>query len=176
MKTVVVYRSISGFTSRYAGWIAEELKADLFDAREVSLDRLLGYDLFVFGGSLHATGINGIAFIRDNLVRLAGKKIIIFMVGASPSREGLLEEVRDANFTEAQREGIRFFYLRGGFDYSKLDFANKVLMTLLRLRLSLKRERTPDEKGMLASYDKPLDCTRRENITDLVDYARSLGA
>jgi hypothetical protein len=29
---------------------------------------------------------------------------------------------------------------------------------------------------MLASYDKPLDCTKRENITELVKYARSLGA
>lgn len=176
MKVVVVYRSISGFTRRYAGWIAEELKADLFDAGEASLDRLLGYDLIIFGGSLHATGINGVAVIKDNLARLVEKKIIIFMVGASPSREGLVEEVRDANFTPAQRQGIAFFYLRGGFDYSKLDLTNKALMTLLKVKLSLKSERTPDEKGMLAAYDKPLDCTRRENIKALVDHARSLGA
>lgn len=29
MKIVVVYKSISGFTKKYAEWIAEELEADL---------------------------------------------------------------------------------------------------------------------------------------------------
>jgi len=57
------------------------------------------------------------------------------MVGASLSRKGLIEDVMDANFTAVQQEGIRFFYRCGGFDYSKLDLANKVLMTLLRVRL-----------------------------------------
>jgi flavodoxin len=174
MKTVVVYRSISGFTKRYAGWIAEDLKGDLIDARKVKFETLLGYDLIVFGGSLHATGINGISLIKDNLEELRVKNVIVFMVGASPVRKGLLEEVRNANFTPLQQKGIAFFYLRGGFDFSKLDVTNKVLMTLLRVRLSFKSERTPDEKGMLASYDKPLDCTRRENVAELVAFARTL--
>jgi len=174
MKTLVVYRSISGFTKRYAEWIKEELKADVIDARKANIDTLLDYDMIIFGGSLHAVGINGITLLKDNLERLGEKRIIVFMVGASPLRAGLLEEVRNANFTEAQREGIRFFYLRGGFNFSELDLWNKVLMMLLRVRLSFKREKTPDEKGMLASYDKPLDCTRRENIAELVKYVNSL--
>ncbi len=174
MRTVVVYRSISGFTKRYAEWIAEDLKADIFDAKKVKLETLLSYDLIIFGGSLHATGLNGIGLIKDNLVRLHVKRIIVLMVGASPARKDLLEEVRDANFTALERKGIDFFYLRGGFDFSKLDLVNKVLMLLLRVRLSLKKEKTPDEKGMLAAYDKPLDTTRRENVAELVAYARSL--
>ena len=35
LRTVVIYRSTSGFTKRYAEWIAEELKADLFEARKI---------------------------------------------------------------------------------------------------------------------------------------------
>ena len=174
MKTIVVYRSISGFTKKYATWIAEELKADISDAREIGVEKLKQYDLIIFGGSLHAVGINGLKLIKDNFMPLTGKVIVIFAVGASPSRAGLLEEIRDRNFTEDELRNLRFYYLRGGFDFNKLDLVNKVLMTLLKIRLGMKSQLTPDEKGMLAAYEKPLDCTRRENIKEIIDYVNSL--
>jgi len=44
MKTVVVYKSISGFTKKYAEWIAEELDADLFRIEKIDIDILLKYE------------------------------------------------------------------------------------------------------------------------------------
>ena len=67
LRTVVIYRSTSGFTKRYAEWIAEELKADLFEARKIDAPKLADYDLIVFGGSLHAVGINGIKLRQREL-------------------------------------------------------------------------------------------------------------
>ena len=37
MKTVVVYKSISGFTKKYAEWIAHELRADLLGAKKIDI-------------------------------------------------------------------------------------------------------------------------------------------
>ncbi|MGD6852450.1 MAG: flavodoxin domain-containing protein [Candidatus Bathyarchaeia archaeon] len=173
-KTVVVYRSISGFTRKYAEWLAEELHADLFDARKVDAKKLSEYSLIIFGGSLHAVGISGVSLIKDNLPSLADKKIIVFAVGASPSKEGIIEEIRENNFSEQQQGNLKLFYLRGGFNYGKLDFGNKVLMAFFRVRLAFKKNKTPDEKGMLAAYAKPMDFTRKENIREIVDYAKSL--
>ena len=34
MKTVVIYNSQTGFTKRYANWIAEESNADCFELNE----------------------------------------------------------------------------------------------------------------------------------------------
>jgi flavodoxin len=48
MKTIVIYRSLSGFSKKYAEWIAQETKADLFDAKEVHTDLLKKYDCIVF--------------------------------------------------------------------------------------------------------------------------------
>jgi menaquinone-dependent protoporphyrinogen IX oxidase len=170
--TVVIYRSTSGFTKRYAEWIAEECKADLFDARTIGPDKMGQYEVVIFGGSLHAVGISGLKLIKNNLRRLGGKKIIVFAVGASPPRENVLTEVRDNNVSPEMSE-VRFFYLRGGFDYSKLDRVNKVLMILLKIRLAFKKHKTSDEIGMLTAYSKPIDCTRKDNIKTLVSYALS---
>jgi len=171
-QTVVVYRSISGFTKKYALWIAEELSADLYDSRKIDAKKLLDYDVIVFGGSLHAVGINGLSLIKNNKQRLADKKIVVFAVGASPSTKNLVEVIKKHNFIEMPN--LKLFYLRGGFNFAKLDLTNKILMMLFKVRIKMKKEKTPDEVGMLTAYSKPLDCTRKENIKAIVEYARSL--
>jgi flavodoxin len=170
LRSVVVYRSISGFTKRYSTWIAEELEADLYDARKVSIEKLLEYDLIVFGGSLHAVGINGIRIVKDNFSKLADKKVIIFAVGASVHNKNILDEIKSRNFSVEEQKVFKFFYLRGGFVYNNLDLTNKILMTFFRIKLKLKSNRTPDEKGMLIAYSHPLDCAKKENIREIVEY------
>jgi menaquinone-dependent protoporphyrinogen IX oxidase len=171
--TAVVYRSTSGFTKKYAEWIAEECKADLFDARKINADKIAKYDIIIFGGSLHAVGINGLKLIKNHMQLFSGKKVIVYAVGASPPRENVLKEVKEHNFSQEMAD-VALFYLQGGFNYSKLDTTNKIVMALFWVRLKLLRNRTSDEKGMLAAYAKPLDCTRRENIKPLVEYATIL--
>jgi flavodoxin len=174
MKTVVVYKSISGFTKKYAEWIAEELEADLFGREKIDIDILLKYDIIIYGGSLHAVGISGVNIIKDNLSELRDQNIIIFTTGASLSKESIISEARDNNFSAEEQKQIQFYYFRGGFDFNKLNLINKILMTLFKWKIQLKRHKTPDEKGMLAAYSKPMDFTKKENIKGLVEYVRSL--
>lgn len=171
MRSVVIYKSKTGFSKKYAQWIAEELSADIFEVSKCNIESIKRYDVVVYGGSLHAVGINGINFITKNFDKLKSKKIIIFATGASPARENVLNEVINRNFNPEQQNYIKLFYLRGGFDYNKLGFVDKALMKLLKLKIKRKKELTPDEKGMLSAYDKPVDFTKKENIKELVTYA-----
>ncbi len=171
-RVIVVYRSISGFTKRYAQWIAEELTADFCDARKIEAQTLRSYDVVVFGGSLHASGIIGLNLIKDNAQLLAGKKIVVFAVGASLPSEQLVEEVKKYNFPKSP--DMKLFYLRGGFNFDKLDQSSKVLMMLFKARIKIKKQKTPDEEEMLAAYDIPLDCTKKESVQELVEYVKSL--
>ena len=173
MKTVVIYKSKSGFVKKYAQWIAEELSADIFEASKIKPEMMTAYDTVIYGGGLYAVGINGVKLIKQNLDKLKGKKVVVFASGASPFREESISEVRNKNFTSEQQEHIRFFYLRGGFDYSKLKPFDKVLMTLMKLMLKRKKKLTPDERGMLSAYDKPEDFTREKNIDELISYVNS---
>lgn len=173
MKAVVIYQSKTGFTRKYAQWIAEELGADLYSKADVRAEDLGAYDIVVYGGGLYAVGINGIKFIKRNLDKLKGKKVAVFACGCTPTREETTGEIRDMNFSLEEQEYIEFFYLRGGFNYSKLTVWDKILMTLLKLKLKTRRNPSADERGMLAVYARPADFTSKKNIADLVDYLKS---
>lgn len=173
MKTIVIYKSKTGFTKKYAEWIAEELSADIFEVSKVEINMVKDYDTVIYGGSLYAVGINGVKYITQNLDKIKNKRIVVFATGASPSREEVISEVRDKNFTSEEQKHIQFFYLRGGFDYGKLKPFDKVLMILLKLKMKMKKELTSDERGMLASYDKPVDFTRKKNIDKIITYVNS---
>lgn len=171
MRCIVIYKSQTGFTKKYAEWIAEELTADLFHVSDVNIGKLKNYDTIIYGGGLYAAGINGIKLITDNTSILEGKKLIVFATGASVGRAEEIDEVRNKNFTAEQQKFIKFFYLRGGFNYKNLSFFNKILMTFLKLKLKKKKDLTSDEKGMLAAYDHPIDFCKKKNIQELIDYA-----
>ena len=168
MKTIVVYKSKSGFVKNYAEWIAEELTAELFEASKVTPDMLVAYDTIIFGGGLYASGINGVKLITGNMDKLKGKKIVVFFTGASPAREDIMPEIRDKNFTPEQQKHISFYYLRGGFDFSRLGIIDKVLMTGMKWMLKRKENLTPDERGMLSAYEKPVDFTNKKYISQLI--------
>ncbi len=174
MKSVVVYRSKSGFARQYAEWIAEELAADLFEGSTVTVDKLMAYDVIIYGGGLYASGINGVKLITGHMDRLREKKLVVFATGAAPGRAEELDQVRNSNFTPEQQKQIRFFYLRGGFDYSRLTMIDKLLMTLLRLKIQWRGQRNaklhPDERGMLHAYAQPVDFRRKGNISELISY------
>lgn len=175
MKSVVIYKSKTGFTKKYAEWIAEELSADIFNTSKVNINMLNKYDTIIYGGSLYAVGIIGVNLITKNINKLKEKKIVVFATGASPSRNEGINEVIDKNFTIEQQKYIKFFYLRGGFNYNKLNPFDKFLMTLLRWKIKNKKkeELSSDEIGMLAIYDKPVDFTSKKNIDKIITYVNS---
>lgn len=179
MKIVVVYKSKTGYVKRYAHWIAEELSADIYDESKITVDKLLKYDTIIYGAGLYAVGINGIKLITKNLNLLEGKNIIVFSTGASPNKEEVVDKVRNHNFTTESQEKMKFFYMRGGFNYDTLKPIDKVLMKLMKSVLIKKNKKntiTNDEKGMLDAYDNPVDYTSKENINELVQYVNGLNS
>lgn len=177
MRSIVIYKSKTGFTKKYAQWIAEDLSADIFEVSKVTMSILMSYDVIIYGGSLYAGGIIGIKLIKENINKLKDKKVVVFATGASPLREEIIDEVRNKNFTKEQQEDIKFFYLRGGFNYSKLNAFDKFLMILLKWKIKNKKKEdlTKDEIGMLAAYEKPVDFTMKKNIEKIITYVNSQG-
>lgn len=171
----MIYKSKYGSTKRYAEWIVDELNADLMEVSKVRANDLKNYDTIIFGGFLHAVGISGIKVITDNFKELENKKLIIFAVGCSPEREDAKAQIISSNFKDKQKEKISFFYLRGAFNYNKLDFIDKTMMNALRLKLKSKKEEELDEdsKGLLECYDNPVDWTDKKAITPILECAKT---
>ncbi len=171
MKTIVVYKSKYGYTKRYAEWIAEELSCDIKE--NAAFSDISGYDMIICGGGCYAGTINGSKLITKNLARLSGKKLILFAVGSSSGADKDIIPFWEKNLTVEQRQAVAHFYLRGGFDYSRLGSADKLLMNMLKSHL--KKVKDPDEetRGLLAAYDTPVDFTDKKRLKELLEYARN---
>jgi len=168
--TVVIYKSKTGFAKKYAEWIAEALQCDLKENVKLSIEDIVHYDTIIYGGGLYAVGINGINLIKNNYEALKDKNLIIYATGATPPREQDLQKVWGMNFTEEQMQNIRMFYFRGGFNFSKLNMGNKILMSMMKAKLKNEKEPSEDEKGMLEAFYKPVDFTDRNNILPLIKW------
>ena len=171
-KILVIYKSKTGYTKKYAEFISEELSCDTKENRKLTLNDLSPYDTIIYGGGLYAGSINGLSFIKNNFESLKNKKLILFAVGSAPSKEKDLQKVWESNLTEAQREVIHTFYCRGGLDFSKLSLGNRFIMTIMKK--ILQRKKNPDEGTleMLETFDKPSDYTDKKNIIPIVKLVK----
>ncbi|MBP0955889.1 MAG: flavodoxin [Oscillospiraceae bacterium] len=170
MKTIVVYRSKTGYTKKYAEWIAEELGCDIKENAELS--DIIGYDMIICGGGMYAGTINGARLILKNLDKLSGKKLILFAVGANPGTDKDILPFWNKMLSTEQQKTIGHFFLRGGFDFSKLGKGDKLLMLMLKKHVQNIKNPTEEDLGLLAAYDVPVDFTDKANIVPLIDYAK----
>lgn len=174
MRTVVVYRSKTGFTRTYAQWIAEELHCDLKENVNLSLEDILDYDTIIYGGGLYAGNIDGIQLIKKNYDILKEKNIIVWATGSCPGRPEEMNELWNRLFSTEQLKRIKTYYLRGGFDYNKLSKGNKILMSMLKIKLKNDKNPTEDIKGLLHAYEVPEDHRDKKNIEPIVSYVNEL--
>ena len=49
MSTIVVYQSETGFTKKYAEWIAEEFGCEAVPFKKTNATKLQGYDKVIYG-------------------------------------------------------------------------------------------------------------------------------
>ena len=175
-KIVVIYKSKYGSTKRYAQWIAEETKSDIFESSEIGINKLMEYDIIIYGGGLYASGISGVSILTKNFESLKDKKIIVFTVGlASTDRKEVFSPIIEKNFSKEMRDNIIFYHLRGGIDYKKLSLVHKSMMAGLKMVVSKKssNELTDDDRELLATYGKKVDFTEKNTITPLLLYLES---
>lgn len=174
MKTVVVYYSVSGFAKRYAGWIADELKCDLYNVKDVSIKKLQEYETIIYGAGVHMMGIDNIKFIKNNLDKLKEKRIVVFATGMSEYGDKVMNQLKDKNFSEEELDHIKLFYLKGGFNYAKLNFKYRMMMKMVKGMMANKPEadRTPEEQNLLDSINNPTDFASKEDIKPIINYIR----
>ncbi len=173
MKTVVVYKSKTGFTKRYAEWIAEELKADLLDAKMFSKNMIQVYDCIVYGGSIHAGKVQGLEKIKAMFDEKTVTKLVVFATGAAPEMKDLIENTWKANFTEEELKTIPHFYMQAGLNYENMSPGDRLLMKAFAKMLDSKKNKTPEEEGTAKAIKASYDISSREYIKPLVEYCQS---
>lgn len=170
MKTIVVYQSQTGFTKRYAQWIAEAAGAECLSLKEAKRQDLASYDAIVFGGWVCAGCISGLSWLKSHIEEWSGKKLIAFCVGGSPMDNPEVVTALRQNFSEAQQKRVEVFYCPGGFNYEKMSVSSKLMMKLFVKMLKAKKNPTEAEKEMARMLSTSYDLSDPAYIQPILEY------
>lgn len=122
MRTLVLYTSNTGNTKRYAERIAEGIGADIlpFNKRMFKKMSLKDYDTIVYGGWLSGMTIQGVNEFLARWDDMSEKNVLIYAVGMGVVSKESRDNLINSNLLDLYH--LRFYQLRGSFDYSKLKF------------------------------------------------------
>lgn len=163
MKRIVVYKSKTGFTEKYAKWIAEELGCDAVAFHKIALPTLQEYDQVIYGGWIMANMVSG----YDKIKPLQLKNVIVFGSGMSVPNEKVVETIA----TQNQIPVDKFFYFEGGFEPKRAGFMGRMIIKMIANNLKKKEEKTTEDLHMIETA-KGKDNTNREAIKALIDTLR----
>ncbi len=170
MKGIILYRSKYGATKRYADWLAQETGFDCMETSKANIDYIKNYDAIILGGGIYASGIAGIGFLKKNMNKLQGKKVVVFCDGASPYEEDAFRQIVEHNMTGVLMD-VPCFYCRGAWNMDAMSFADKTLCKMLQKTVGKKN---PDdyevwEKALIEAGDKTCDWTDKTYIEPILE-------
>ena len=173
MKTIVIYNSQTGFTKRYAQWIAEKTNGECVEFSKAKKTNLESYDAIIFGGWAVAGSISKLKWFKKNISKWNSKKLVAFCCGASPIDNPEIEQTLPKNFTEDELKKVRWFYCPGGLDYDKMPATSKALMKMFIKTLDVKKDKTKEEIEQIRIMSSSYDISDIKYIDPIIDYLKN---
>lgn len=170
MNIIVIYNSQTGFTKRYAEWIAEETEADCLALSAAKKKDLTAYEAIIFGSWACAGGISKINWFKSNIDKWADKKLVAFCVGGSPIDNPAIETSLKQNFNEQKK--VKAFYCPGGFNYEKMSAPSKLMMKMFIKTLKAKKDKTEEEQIMIKMISSSYDISNKKYIEPILQYLK----
>ena len=173
MKTLVVYTSQTGFTKKYAEWIAQRTEGellDLKDAQKKDAGFFDGFDAIVYGGWFMAGKVVNVNWFLDKAAAWKNKKLAVYCVGGSPNDNPDNDTALARILTEDQSAYIKLFYCQGGFNYEKMNGPSRFAMKLFVSSLKKKKDATDEQKAMAEAISKSYDISDIKYTDPIVEY------
>lgn len=172
IRVIVVYHSKTGFSKKYAQWIAAALHCDAVADKDLTPQQWQRSGSVIYGGGLMAGKIHGFSKIRRRPDAVK-KLIAVFAVGATPKESSaLIEKIPRDNFT-SEEGAFPFFYFEGGLNYGEMGFLSKKMLKMMRCSLEKKEQRTAEEEDMLRIFADSYDHSNKESILPLIEYVEA---
>lgn len=175
MKILVIYKTRTGFTQKYAEMIAEEITCSLMEFKDVTIETMSEFDVVIFGGGLHAGRVDGLRKAKDMFAKSSAKKFVVYVTGATPNEaKEIVDGVWTDNFSEEERGRIPHFYMQSGLCYEKMSIPDKTLMKMAAEAMSKKQNKTEHEAGFEQAIKSSYDISSKEYVKPLVEYIKEL--
>ncbi len=168
---LVTYKSVTGFTAQYAGWIAQELDCTVMDLKDVSAKTMSAYDTIIFGGRFHAGFVDGLKKAKKLFDASTAAKLIVFATGATlQTAEDMIAETWKNNFTSDELRDIPHFYMQSGLRYETMPFGDRLMLKVFAAMLKRKQDKSEYEQAMEAALGRSYDFSSKEYIKPLLSY------
>lgn len=171
MKTLIIYASQTGFTRKYASWIAEKTDGELLayeDAKQKTDAFFTDYDAIVYGGWTMAGKIIGSDWFLSQAEKWHGKRLVLFFVGASPRENPDIDTLIGTMLSDKTAEHIKIFYCPGGIDYSRMKLSYRLAMKAFTAVLKKSKDAAKQQQG--AYIARSFDSTDPMYIQPLLAY------
>ena len=171
---LVCYKSVTGFTRRYAEMIAAGAGCALMDLKDISVETASQYGTIVFGGRFRAGIVDGLKRAKE-LAEAGGAALIIFATGAMPAEAAdTVQQVWENNLSADELRKIPHFYMPGGLCYEKMPFLDRAMMktfaAVMKRRLKRKTEMSEQDKKFAQMISTSYDISSEEYIKPLVSF------
>lgn len=170
---IIIYGSQYGTARKYAEELAKRTNIEIKNYKDVTdIDQ---YNTVVYIGSLYAGGVLGMKKTLAKISQCQKKKIIIATVGlADPADTENTDKIKNSMKRQLSKElyeNAYIFHLRGGIDYSCLNFKHKTMMGLLyKKAVGLPEEKKNAEiKAMIETYNQKVNFVDFESLNRLTD-------
>ena len=172
MSNIIIYGSHYGTTKQYAEELSRKTNIEAISFKNVK--DINNYDKIIYLGGLYAGGVLGMFQTLKKLTNIANKKIILGTIGlADPTDEQNINNIRNNIKSQIQKEifeKAKIFHLRGGIDYSKLNFAHKTMMKILynAVKNISQEKQTAEDRAMIETYNKKVDFIDFSNLDKII--------
>lgn len=173
MKTLVIYKSKTGFTKKYAEIVAKNIDCTMLEFKKATAATMSKYDTIVFGSRVYAGMIDGWKKAKELFQKSSAKKLVVFATGATPNvAEEIVAEIWKTNLSAEEMETIPHFYMQSGICYEKMGWADKTIMKIASMIMSKKKEKGDYENGFEQAVASSFDASSEEFAQPLIDYLR----
>lgn len=171
-KILIIYKSSTGFTKKYALLLAKRLGCTAIDFKHTKSVPLSDFDLIIFGTRAHAGSIDGLKKLRDTLRQRKGTDLdILFVTGAVPDTEkDVIGKLWKDNLTRDELSHLPHFYMPSGLCYEKMSFLDKILMKGLSAMLKNKKNKTDKDLEFEQRIAGSFDISSEEYIEPVITY------
>ena len=173
MNNIIIYGSQYGATKKYAEELSRRTNIQAISFEDVK--DINNYNKIVYIGGLYAGGVLGMSKTLNKLNNISKKTIIIVTVGlADPTDTENINNIRNNLKRQLKKdvfEEAKIFHLRGGIDYSKLNFVHKTMMSLLykKAKKLPEEKKNAEVKAMIDTYNKKVDFTDFSSLDRIIN-------
>ena len=173
MSNIIIYGSHYGTTKQYAEELSKRTNIEAISFENVK--EINDYNNIIYLGGLYAGGVLGMSKTIKKINTISNKKIIIVTVGLSdPIDEVNKKNIRDNIKRQIPKEFFektKIFHLRGGIDYSRLNFVHKTMMKLLynSVKNLPEEKQTAEDKAMIETYNKKVNFVDFSSLDEIIN-------